>query len=119
MGPTRTIVDAAASSVTAIDRKGRSFELRRLTALDTLRLFKAAGPVLSQNESWLAMASLVSSVKAIDGVPVPSPINEAQIEALVDRLGEEGLAAIAGSGRDEEKAAVSPELVGNLQGIPS
>ena len=32
---------------------------------------------------------------AIDDVPVPPPATEAQIEGLVARLGDEGLAAIA------------------------
>ena len=32
------------------------------------------------------MASLASSVHEIEGVPVPTPASEAQIEALIDRL---------------------------------
>jgi len=41
------------------------------------------------------MATLACSVAAIDDVPVPPPANEAQIEALVARLGDTGINAIA------------------------
>ena len=77
------------------DGLGRSLTLRRLTALDRLRLFKAAGPILAQNDRWLGMAMLAASVSALDGIPIPQPGNEQQIEALVHRLGDPGIAAIA------------------------
>jgi hypothetical protein len=66
-----------------------------MTSLDKLRLFKAAGPVLSQNQPWLGMAMLACSVAEIDNVPVPPPTNEQQIESLVARLGDPGIAAVA------------------------
>jgi len=80
---------------TVQDAAGRSLSLRRLNALDKLRLFKAAGPVLAQNPLWLGMATLACAVIEIDGIPIPSAINEAQIEALVGKLGDTGIAAIA------------------------
>lgn len=73
---------------------GRHLQLRRLTALDKLRLFKAAGPGLAQNQPWLGMAVLAASVTAIDDVPVPPPTTEQQVEALVGRLGDAGIAAV-------------------------
>lgn len=119
MTPSQVIVREAAQPMTVVDQKGRRLSLRRLTALDTLRLFKAAGPVLSQNEPWLSMASLVFSVLEIDGVPVPCPTTEAQVESLIDRLGDEGLAAIADTiKRDPAESDAGPQ-VGNLPGIPS
>jgi hypothetical protein len=118
MKPTQTILSECAHIFSTIDKVGRKLSLRTLTALDTLRLFKAAGPVLSQNEPWLAMVSLASSVHEIEGIPVPAPANEAQIEALIDRLGEDGLAAIAAATDEQEKAG-RPARVGNLPGTPS
>jgi hypothetical protein len=83
-----------------------------MNALDKLRLFKAAGPVLAQNEPWLGMAFLACSVVAIDGVPVPTPANETQIEAMVARLGDAGVATVAGAlGSDLEPR--SSDLVAN------
>lgn len=119
MEPTKLILNAAQRTVRTIDAKGRSLVFRRPTALDTLRLFKAAGPTLSQNESWLAMASIAFAVEDIDGIPVPAPANETQIEGLVDRLGDEGLSAIAAAMNAHEDK-LSPETqVGNLPGTLS
>ena len=97
MGPASGIVASAAMEQTATTADGVRLTLRRLNALDKLRLFKAAGPILSQNEPWLGMALLASSVVAIDDVPVPAPATEYQIEAMVARLGDAGIAAVAGA----------------------
>ncbi len=101
MTPSATIIAAATAAPTVTDAAGRRITLHRLTALDKLRLFKAAGPLLSQNQHWLGMAALACSVSAIDNVPVPPPATEQQIEAMVARLGDPGIAAIA--------TALSPE----------
>jgi hypothetical protein len=119
MVPSQVIVREAARTFAAVDTKGRRLSLRRLTALDTLRLFKAAGPALAQNEPWLSMAGLAFSVQEIDGVPVPAPATEAQIETLIDRLGDEGLAAIAKTIEDEHPAKETRADVGNSLGTPS
>jgi hypothetical protein len=105
--------------LTATDQTGRNLVVRRPTALDTLRLFKAAGPTLAQNEPWLAIAGLASSVVSIDGVPVPTPTTEGQIEEMVRRLGEHGLDAVGGL---LEPRAPQPDdglVVGNLPGTLS
>lgn len=95
----------------AVDAGGRRFTLRRLTALDKLRLFEAAGADLARNDRWLGMAALAASVTGIDGVPVPPPGSKAAIEALVGRLGDEGLAAIAAASAEDKPA--DKALAGN------
>jgi hypothetical protein len=95
MSPTAAIVSAATVAPTVTDALGRRLTLRRMTSLDKLRLFKAAGPTLAQNQPWLGMALLACSVVEIDSVPVPSPANEQQIESMVARLGDLGIAAVA------------------------
>ena len=77
------------------DSKGRRLVIRELTMRDRLRLFKALGPELSLNEPYLGLAALAASVNAVDGVPLPFPANEAAVEHAVERLGEEGLDAVA------------------------
>jgi hypothetical protein len=47
------------------------------------------------------MALLASSVVAIDDVPVPAPVNEHQIEAMIARLGDTGVAAVAAALRPD------------------
>ncbi|MBN8904443.1 MAG: hypothetical protein BGO51_02115 [Rhodospirillales bacterium 69-11] len=100
------------------DGQGRTLSLRRLTVLDRLRLFKAAGPVLAENAPWFGMAVLAASVEAIDGVPVPLPSSEAQIEAAVVRLGEEGLSAVA-EALEQRDASSIEQLAGNSRGTPT
>lgn len=97
MTPSGSIVAAAGAARTVTDSEGRRIALRRLNALDKLRLFKAAGPVLAHNQPWLGMAVLAYSVVAIDDIPVPPPLNEQQLEAIVARLGDAGINAVAGA----------------------
>lgn len=96
-GPGARLVAAAAAAPEVIDARGRRLVLRRMSMLDKLRLFKAAGPVLAQNAPWIGIALLACSVVAIDEVPVPPPSSEGQIEALVRQLGDEGIRAVAGA----------------------
>jgi hypothetical protein len=100
------------------DLAGRSIVMRRPTALDRLRIFKAIGAELSQNPPYLGMAILASSVTEIDGVPVPAPINEAQLEALVKRLGDDGIEAVAAT-FEESEPAPNGDFAGNSVGTPT
>src|SRR5690349_13722289 len=119
MSPSQTIIRQAQQTSTTTDQKGRKLVVRQLTALDTLRLLKAAGPELSQNASWLSMAGLAFSVVEIEGIPVPQPTTEAQIESIVDRLGDEGLTAVADMLEESQGAQLSREHVGNSLGTLS
>jgi hypothetical protein len=119
MTPSQAIVRESARTFLATDANERRLLLRRLTALDTLRLFKAAGPVLAENQPWLSMAGLAFSVLELDGVPVPAPTTEAQIEGLIERLGDDGLAAIATSLESQLPVSGTRADVGNSRGTPS
>lgn len=76
------------------DTRGRALTVKTPTALDRLRVFKAVGPTLAENPRYVGYATLAMAVTAMDGVPIPPPVNEAQVEALVERLGDEGLLAV-------------------------
>ncbi len=93
--PSDRLVSEAAVCVQVRDTEGRLLEVRRMNALDRLRLFKAVGPTLAQNAPYLGMAMLASSVVSMDGIPVPVPATELQIEALIARLGDPGISAAA------------------------
>lgn len=77
------------------DAIGRKISIRRLGPLERLRLFESAGAELARNDRWLGMAVLACSVTAIDDVPYPFPANKASVEAMVQRLGHAGNAAVA------------------------
>ena len=101
--PSARIVAAAAAVVRTVDAQGRVLEVRRPGALDRLRLFKAVGAGLAQNDRYLGYGMLAMCVVAIDGVPVPQPVNEGQLEALVQRLGDAGMVSVG-----RELAAAEP-----------
>lgn len=100
--PSARIVAAAQKEITVIDAHGRKLAVRRLDAVGKLRLFKALGPALAQNEPYLGMALLASSVSSIDGAPCPAAVNEMLIENTVRQLGEVGLAAVAQALRPDD-----------------
>lgn len=118
MTPSQTILAAAQQEWDVQDSVGRTIRIRNLTALDTLRLFKAAGPTLAQNEPWISVASLAMSVVEVDSIPVPPPVSESQIEAIVARLGDAGLSAISDFLDANTERATSERLatLGNLPG---
>lgn len=88
-------VDAGPMRSTFTDKLGRSLTIKKMGALDRMKLFEAVGGERSQNEMYFGYASLAASVVDIDGETVVRPANHLQIEALVQRLGDEGLEAIA------------------------
>ncbi len=111
--PSERIVAASDRTLLARDAEGRELSLRRPDALDRLRLFKALGAELSLNTPYLGMALLAFSVTAIDGVPVPPPTTESQLEALVRRLGDGGISAVADVLDEAERAEPGSADPGN------
>lgn len=117
MTPSASVLGLANEQLSTTDKTGREIVVRRLNALDKLRLLKAAGPVLSDNQAWLGVAMLAASVVEIGGVPVPIPATEHQIEGLVGRLGDLGLDAVAAALGDT--GDISEAAAGNLLGTPT
>lgn len=64
------------------------------------------------NDAYLGVASLAASVSAIDGVPLPFPANEQAVENAVERLGEDGIDAVATALAPEDAASIKA-LAGN------
>ena len=79
------------------DKAGRKIQLRRVGVLEQLRLFKALGPELSLNEPYMDIAIIAASVSMIDDIPVPFPVNELGVETILERLGNDGVAAVDGT----------------------
>ncbi len=94
LSPTQAYVAANQAIRDITDANGRNLTIRRQTTLDRLRLFKAVGPALAANDRYLGLAGLAFAVLAIDGVPLPQPANEQQVEAAIDRIGDVGMHAI-------------------------
>jgi hypothetical protein len=118
--PTELVVSAASQTIQTRDNLGRTLTIRRLHALDRLRLLKLAGPELSQNDAWLNIAALAVSVTEIDGVPRAPPVTERQVETTVSELGDLGLqaAAEALSEDDDGRSLFDGPPEGNAEGTP-
>jgi hypothetical protein len=106
-------------TVETADETGRVLTVRPPHALDKLRLFKAVGPELAHNEPYLGMAVVACAVIAIDGVPVPHPGTEQQIENLINRLGDAGMKAARLVVDREPSDAEVREEAGNSAGTPT
>lgn len=119
--PSQAIVRAAAAVTTVPDPSGRQIGVRRILPLDRMRLFEVVGPDNSKNEAYLGYASLAFHVSSIDGDPVPRPATKAQLEALVQRLGDDGLTAVgeAVAALYEPPAADPEQTLKNASGTPT
>jgi hypothetical protein len=82
-------------SIIAIDATGRKLKVKRLSAVQRMKLFRIMGADNSRNDRYVGFAALAASVVEIDGVPVAFPTKLSQLEALVETLGDEGIQASA------------------------
>ncbi len=73
---------------------GREITLRRPPVLAQLRLVDAIGDSAA-NRVYLGMCMPLIYVAQIDGQDVPAPETKKQVEALFQRLDEDGLAAVS------------------------
>jgi hypothetical protein len=100
--PAVTVIDERNASV--VDARGRLIKVRKLGAVDRMRLFKVAGPDGSQIDRYMGYAFLGASATEVDGVPMPFPTTSLILDTHVGRLEEDGLAAVA-----KALAALNPE----------
>jgi hypothetical protein len=116
--PTTLILANANKTFEIHDQLGRRLTVRHVNALDRLRLLKAAGPELSQNDAWLNMAALAISVVEINGIPRPTPATERQVESSVAELGDRGLQAVSEALSESDHATLlfDGPLEGNAVG---
>lgn len=85
---------------TITDNRGRTIIVRKLSALDRMRVFEMLGGTLSDNMQYVAYAMVAACVTDIDGVKEPFPNNKRQLEAMVATLGDEGIEAVATAYKD-------------------
>ncbi len=92
--PTQQMIERSKNEVTVNDAIGRSYTLADpgVTAEydHVLALGKAA-----DNQTFLAMTMPLIYLKAIDGDPVIPPRTLAEVRALIQRIGRDGMKAIS------------------------
>jgi hypothetical protein len=91
--PSSAIVKQAAARVVIESANGHSIALQKPGVLAQFRLVKILGKS-AENTVYVQMVLPLTYVVEIDGVPVSQPNSEREIEALITRLDEEGVAAV-------------------------
>ena len=107
--PTESLVSAALLEVNVTDAAGKVITLKKPNALAQYRIVKVVGGETAANQTLMMMYMPLLYVAAIDGDPVGFPTSERQLEALITRLDDPGLAAVmqgveANWGGDAQKA---------------
>lgn len=106
--PSADIIKASVSGVTVTDSTGRRIHLRKPGPLAQYRLVEAAGAT-AENKTYMAMALPLIYVAAIDDTPVPAIATKPQLEALIQRLGDEGLEAVGNGIGEHFAVSIDPE----------
>jgi len=91
--PTQQIIAKAKAEVIVTDDKGRTIKLRKPGVLAQYRLIEVLGDS-AKNEVYMGMVLPLIFVAEIDGDTVFSPTKKSEVEALIQRLDEEGISAV-------------------------
>lgn len=93
--PSEAVVKAATEIKYVTDDRGRKLGVQKPRALLRFRLLKILGADNAKNEPLLGNAMLAFLVVEINGDKQPPINSERQLEAMIDRLDDDGLAAVA------------------------
>lgn len=91
--PSQQAVAKASATFQTTDARGRVITLRKPAVLTQFRLVEALGDT-AKNETYVAMVMPIIFVSEIDGDTVLLPAKKSEIEALIQRLDEDGLNAV-------------------------
>src|SRR6185437_13049788 len=89
------IIAEASKTVPVKDARGRAIEVRRPNNVTRRNARKAMSAESQTKMALMAEAMLAFLVVSIEGAPVLPPDNETKVEALQDRLGDDGVDAVA------------------------
>lgn len=91
--PSEEVVQKAVSEVVITDGMGRAITLKKPGVLAQFRLIEALGET-AKNEVYMGMVLPLIFIASIDGAVVPTPVRKSEVEALIQRLDEEGVTAV-------------------------
>lgn len=92
--PSEQIIQAA-NAIEHITVGGMTIGLKKPNILQQYRIVEIVGDS-AKNEVYMGMINPVLWVCEIDGDPESPPTTKRELESLIQRLGEEGVVAIAG-----------------------
>ncbi|WP_020472362.1 hypothetical protein [Zavarzinella formosa] len=118
--PSETIVKSANELVYVTDSRGRKLGLRKLPFLEEFRIVETVGAERATNQVYMGMLNPIIHIAEIDGEKIDIPRTHPQIEALINRAGQEGFVA-AFEGISKHFAAGHKDLearIKNADGTP-
>jgi hypothetical protein len=92
--PSQQIVKSANATAKVEFGEGRSVTIRKLLPIDRMRVAEMVGADNAKNDLYLAYASFAFHVTELDGNPIARPTTKIALEAIVQRLGDDGLTAV-------------------------
>ncbi len=87
------VVAKAAESFDVEDARGRTITIRKPGVLAQFKLIEVLGETAS-NQTYVSMVIPLIYVSAIDGNPIVPMTRKSEVEALIQRLDEDGLNAV-------------------------
>lgn len=93
LNPSDQIVQQANAETTVTDKRGRVIKLKKPGVLAQFRLIEALGDT-AKNTVYMGMVLPLIFVTAIDDDPVYLPASKREVEALIQRLDEDGIDAV-------------------------
>lgn len=87
------LVQQALREVIVTDPRGRQIKLTKPSPVMQFRLVKLLGDD-AKNETYVSMVLPLMYVSAINNEPVGFPVSQREIEALIMRLDEDGIATV-------------------------
>jgi len=105
--PSAQLVQKATAEVVVVDARGRSIVLKKPGVLAQFRLVEVLGNA-AKNEVYMGMVLPLIFIASIDGDELAQPTTKLQVEALIQRLDEDGINAVM-TGVQEHFGRVDPE----------
>lgn len=107
--PSEQLIKKADATVVVTLGDGRNVTLKKPGVLSQFRLIRMLGDA-AKNQVYVSMVLPFTYITAIDGKLVNAPNTEREIEALITRLGDEGVDVVM-HGVADNFGAQSPEAV--------
>lgn len=89
--PSAQLVQQALKEEIVEDAKGRKLLLRKPSVLAQFRIVQAVGPEVAANSTYMQMVNPLIYLGSVDGEAVPLPMSLREVEALIQRLDDDGL----------------------------
>lgn len=93
LNPSEQLIEKAQAETSVVDARGRTIKLKKPGVLAQFRLIEALGDT-AKNEVYMAMVLPLIFVTSIDDQAVYQPGSKREVEALIQQLDEDGIAAV-------------------------